>query len=102
MKSDTHTPTPTWSRPAIDNDGGPAFPVTIAHTNVGPVTTVETFFGMSLRDWFAGQALAGSLAACANPASCGPEHAFGSTEQLGLTCYQIADAMLAARKSGGT
>jgi len=38
------------------NDGGPAFP------NLG-YNADKNYNGMSLRDWFAGQALAGMLAA---------------------------------------
>lgn len=40
------------------NDGGPAFPVTFEHSEA---TSEKP--GMSLRDYFAGQALAGLLAA---------------------------------------
>ena len=57
--------------------------------------------GMSLRDWFAGQALAGL---CANPG--GPYQAndlsgWGlvncGTDDIGGEAYRIADAMLAER-----
>jgi len=44
--------------------------------------------GMSLRDWFAGQALAG-LIACATSS--------GDPEKSADYCYQVADAMLKAR-----
>lgn len=62
------------------DDGGPAFPA-------------ETFDvgGMSLRDWFAGQALAGI---CADP------NAGGSNKAIAVTAYSLADAMLEARKAG--
>jgi hypothetical protein len=43
---------------------------------------------MTLRDWFAGLALAGSMA---DP-SCVSTH-----EKLAANCYAVADAMLAAR-----
>jgi hypothetical protein len=59
------------------NDGGPAFP-TRYH---------EDMHGMTLRDWFAGQALAGMLA---NPDSW--------TGDRGVTAYRYADAMLRARE----
>jgi len=69
----------------IDN-GGPAFP---PH----PGSQLQ---GMSLRDWFAGQALAGWFA-CSDtvtrsvvPFADAADHA-----------YQAADAMLAERKKGG-
>lgn len=70
------------------NDGGPAFPQrTENEYGVG-------FFdpGMSLRDWFAGQALAGDLAATPN---CRPS-VIGSAERA----YAYADAMIDARNGG--
>lgn len=63
------------------NDGGPAFP----SDRFG-----ET--GMRLRDWFAGQALAG-LIACPNTS--GDEIAFSRN------AYKFADAMIAAREAKG-
>lgn len=60
------------------NDGGPAFP----GENWGSK-------GMSLRDYFAGQALAGLLAC---PRTNGGEKAFA------LHAYKYADAMLAERQ----
>lgn len=47
--------------------------------------------GMSLRDWFAGQALAGFAA---------HHHASQATwldERVATSCYEVADAMLRAR-----
>ncbi len=70
------------------NDGGPAFPVT---------TIGES--GMSLRDWFAGQALAGCLAYSFNNPSWGDFHNNGTNETLADHCYGIADAMLKAREA---
>lgn len=68
---------------ASDKDGGPAFP-TFKGANL-----VATG-GMSLRDWFAGQAIyaAARAAATANDKSAKTVAAFA---------YEIADAMLAAR-----
>lgn len=62
------------------NDGGPAFPVPYNHEAAG----------MSLRDWFAGQALAGLLAARRSEGTNG--------EWRAQMAYQQADAMLAARE----
>lgn len=67
------------------NDGGPAFPVADENQGWGSP-------GMSLRDWFAGQALAGLLA---DPAT-SPDHSL-----VARVCYNYADAMLAARAKGG-
>ena len=71
------------------HDGGPAFPI----KGRGPFDLeLVQAEGMSLRDWFAGQALAGLLrdnhTGCANS---------DRQDQLSRLAYQIADAMLAAR-----
>lgn len=60
----------------ITETGGPAFPSQSAP-------------GMTLRDWFAGQALAGI---CADPAS-----ASSGAGELARASYNLADAMLRAR-----
>lgn len=46
--------------------------------------------GMSLRDWYAGQALVGYLAAHAGPGLTLPHPG-----KIALDCYFIADAMIA-------
>lgn len=63
------------------NDGGPAFPCTDAKGFVSD--------GMSLRDYFAGQALAGLLA-CMKTS--------GNKKDFAIDAYEQADAMLAARQ----
>ena len=68
-------------------DGGPAFP--IHH----PLAR-----GMSLRDWFAGQALAGWLA---NPNTSAPTD-MGVAEAVSKASYAMAAAMLAAKEKEGT
>ncbi len=75
------------------HDGGPAFPLhgSLNHT------------GMTLRDWFAGQALAGSVA---NPITAQEAReserngdASGARFQklIAQACFELADAMLAER-----
>ena len=64
-------------------DGGPAFACG-DHTHGGQG-------GMSLRDWFAGQALTGMLA---DPNS-DTDLTFAT---IASDCYSMADAMLKARK----
>ena len=64
------------------NDGGPAFPVSDQGTH--------GTFGMSLRDWFAGQALAGMFAA-------DTADSVILTEEKTVFAYAAADAMLAER-----
>lgn len=72
-------------------NGGTAFPVV--------VEDVISSDGMTLRDWFAGQAIGGMLAS-----QYVSEHAglyktdAEMVEGLALRSYQIADAMLAARE----
>lgn len=99
-------------------DGGPAFP--------RPYSEDESVYypdqeGMSLRDWFAGQAMQGIIAAYAGKESgIGSGHTHLSTENINpggqavnkegdrseydvflrwlpVSAYQFADAMLAAR-----
>ena len=67
-------------------DGGPAFPY------VEPPTTCSVNLGMSLRDWFAGQALTGLIALASDPDS--------EILSLGICqdAYRLADSMLEARK----
>lgn len=69
------------------NDGGPAFPVDLVD--------VHTKSGMSLRDWFAGQALIGGLAQMAHP-SIDMSYDIDTTK-MATSCYAFADAMLAER-----
>ncbi len=66
-------------------DGGPAFPKLYNATA-----------GMSLRDWFAGQALTSLLR--------NPNHSVGTVtfERIGQDAYKLADAMIAARDEEGT
>ena len=77
------------------NDGGPAFPV------IPPEGRADGFpspaEGMSLRDWFAGQALAGMWV--------GRESDFLRIESpaandIARSAFKIADAMLAERTKG--
>lgn len=70
-------------------DGGPAFPVPDREASDQGVR------GMSLRDWFAGQAVAGLIASDAPV----PGVAKGRmAELLAVTAYRIADEMIEARK----
>lgn len=79
---------------AIDRrllDGGPAFPPSEAYTHAlehADVSSARLMQGMSLRDWFAGQALAGLLSLN------GPDF---HDPLFACVAYQIADAMLRAR-----
>lgn len=66
------------------NDGGAAFPAPAFPGYDAP--PLGAYRGMSLRDYFAGQALAGIMA----------DATLGSNAiRIAEGCYQIADAMLA-------
>lgn len=74
-----------------ETDGGPAFP-RLEHLSAyldeyGRVNyDASTSGGMSLRDWFAGQALAGLLACPTGPTD------------VVTTAYRLAESMLRARE----
>lgn len=72
------------------NNGGPAFPL----QSIGP-DFAPGYSGMSLRDWFAGQALAGELAAQDGDGFWSDE----SAQTLAERCYLVADAMLKAKET---
>lgn len=67
-----------------ENTGGPAFP----YPSYDEGRQVDQYPGMSLRDWFAGQALAGMLA---------DSKVSDTVENLADLVYAMADAMLKER-----
>jgi len=69
------------------NNGGPAFPGP-SYTRSGHPNGYS--MGMSLRDWFAGQALA-------NPRTFPSQHS--DAADIADWAYGLADAMLAAREA---
>lgn len=71
------------------DSGGPAFPLVHEHS-AGAGGGTFIYHGMTLRDWFAGQALAGLIAS--NDAGAGDR-----IEEIPSYAYSIADAMLKAR-----
>ena len=75
---------------AMGLPGGPAFPISI------PGCGDNGCWGMSLRDWFAGQALGGVISTAAK--------GWGTIvpEGIAQNCYLFADAMLAEREKGKT
>lgn len=77
----------------MTNDGGPAFPNPMYRCENGNVDFPWDGYGMggmSLRDWFAGQVLAGLWA---NPR----DDYTVAREDKAVEAYRQADAMLAAR-----
>lgn len=73
-------------------DGGPAFPGKrcIGHDVMNETPIYEHPSGMTLLDWFAGQALAGEMET--------GKPTFGDALVIAKRCYGFADAMLAERE----
>lgn len=84
----------------MKDGGGPAFPSPEVRTADG-VGIYEAQFGISIRDWFAGQALL-SMTAKGDEKYSLSDHNIGLPRQhaiwLASAAYRIADAMLEARK----
>ncbi len=82
------------------NDGGPAFPLQ-ALASPGS----EATWGMTLRDWFAGQVIVGLMAKLPLVDQTGSlgvkvEDKIAYNQDIAESCYAIADAMLRAREGG--
>ena len=75
-----------------DKDGGPAFPMAS-----GSLSFLEKR-GMSLRDWFAGQALTGWYASFMEYKTFPLDKNLGKMAEF---FYKTADAMLKERKNNG-
>lgn len=73
--------------PYNEQNGGPAFPISI------PGCGDNGAGGMTLRDWFAAQAMSTMINKC--------EDQDGGWDNITVAvgCYHLADAMLVARKS---
>lgn len=85
------------------DDGGPAFPQTRFEVDSEGGSSLETTYGMTLRDWFAGQALMGECARLASDrvarrlASAADDSGDLPEQILADWCFKLADAMLSAR-----
>lgn len=79
------------------DDGGHAFPSAYPMVSIDPQTLEKRRVddGMSLRDWFAGQAIG-------NEVTFDQMRPFPTAEILARDAYAIADAMLAVRLEGET
>lgn len=89
-------------RNAAPNDGGPAFPGPdgggqVVTSNLGHSYAVPNMNpGMSLRDYLAGQVIAGALVDRPPEYLCYP----ANSETFARAAYGLADAMLAVRQEG--
>ena len=74
-------------------NGGPAFPIPLhlgqSWQEMGPCD------GMTLREYFAGQAISQIIATCANDTT----HGMTKADYFAGRAYEIADAMLKARET---
>ena len=70
------------------DEGGSAFPVHANHVVFNDEVVAAHEPGMRLRDWFAGQALAGLMA---------DPNGSGDMDAITRHAYMLADRMLAAR-----
>lgn len=78
-----------------DKDGGQAFPVSLFPGPMGDLHAGEP--GMTLRDWFAAQALVVVITVAVQP-GVRPTHGGPVNERdVAASAYLIADAMLAER-----
>ena len=81
------------------DDGGAAFPHSSQPLDAqgNPMMQNHTEWGMSLRDWFAGHALAGYMAYSSRANLTDMD-----TAAVAAKLLKLADAMIEARKGGGS
>lgn len=79
-------------------DGGPAFPL---NSPSGSLEYMPARDGMSLRDWFAGQALVGLTYKLLSNEVADLSHCVKAGGIEARAAYQLADAMLDVRKANG-
>lgn len=81
------------------DDGGPAFPANPWETiEAGTHCPGAAHLGMSLRDWFAGQALKGIVSNSTADDISDMQHGIKGGKIEAMAAYAWADAMLEARK----
>lgn len=74
------------------DDGGPAYPV------IATRTQIYISDGMTLRDWFAGQAINGMLSHSTRYRPYQKDRGLYWHDAIAYEAYELADAMIAARK----
>lgn len=101
MKS-ASTPPPPVTPPPID-DGGPAFPTRPSMTSDGK-NIILPQDGMKLRDYFAAKAMQAAFAGAGARMVADRDERYDETnwaQVVASNAYNMADAMIAARKPGG-
>ncbi len=76
---------------------GPAFPCTNEQFTHGNPQTGDAWSGMTLRDWFAGQAMVGILANNSPLLDSDGNVVSRTPARISRLALEVADAMLAAR-----
>lgn len=85
------------------DDGGPAYPVVdVGQDSYGVTRAHAVSIGMSLRDYFAGQALVGMLSNVEAMKLGRPISGESMEGWIALAAYEFADAMLRARAAQST
>ncbi len=81
----------------IEDEGGPAF----SYTYYGTTDDGDLWPGMTLRDWFAGQALSGFIAGSDMKLESFAAQAAvrATTQAIARSAYTVADAMLTTRSN---
>jgi hypothetical protein len=84
----------SYTLPAVTMPYGeqPAFPCDTPVEKYASGERKRDAAGLTVRDYFAAQAVAGFLAMCADPECSRPK-----PDDVATYCYRVADAMLAAR-----
>ena len=78
------------------NNGGPAFPEIRIRGGDNYNLPMKLYYGgMTLRDYFAAKAVSQIIATCANDTT----HGMSEADYFAGRAYEIADAMLKARKN---
>jgi hypothetical protein len=86
-------------------DGGPAFPLQTAEyfPSLNKTHAGRAQPGMTLRDWFAGQALPAVLALSHEALiAVAKKNGVSETDAAALGAYELADAMIRARHPGAS
>jgi hypothetical protein len=78
-------------------DGGPAYPISHQDIDLNGEFVKIGHSGMTLRDWFAGQALGGQ----AHDNGKLGDPTYWHWDEIAHVCYLAADAMIAERMKGG-